>query len=355
MAKAILLLSGGLDSTLVGKLLLQMGIEVEAVNFVSPFCCCSPKSLGCSAARRAADRLGIQVRVFTCGQDYLDIMKRPRFGRGSCMNACLDCRIHMFCRAREYMTETGADFVATGEVLGERPMSQRRKAMELIEQESGLSGRVVRPLSARLLPPSLAEQDGLVDRNQLKAIQGRRRLPQFELAKELGIKEYLCPAGGCLLTDPEFAARFKELLEQDPDFGLHDARLLRLGRHFRLPSGTKAIVGRDEQENAHIERAARTDDWLLLPHGVPGPSVLCRGSSAERDLQIASGLLATYTTKSGPKMDVEVRRVNGSVEARLLSEVAPLEKETVAQWRIGTARPCATVKQEASVGFRQKS
>jgi len=196
MAKAILLLSGGLDSTLAGKLLLEMGIEVEAVNFTSPFCQCTPRSLGCSAAKRAAEQLGISVRVFACGADYLEVIKHPRFGRGSGMNPCLDCRIYMFSRARTYMAETGADFIATGEVLDERPMSQRRQAMEIIEYESGLSGFIVRPLCARLLPPSIPEQKGVVDRQKMKDFQGRRRRPQFDLASAFGLKDYLCPAGG---------------------------------------------------------------------------------------------------------------------------------------------------------------
>ena len=305
MPKAILLLSGGLDSTLAGKLLLELGVEVEAVNFTSPFCQCSPKLLGCSAARLAAERLGIPVKVFGCGADYLDVIKRPRFGRGSGMNACIDCRVFMFSRARRYMTECGADFVATGEVLGERPMSQRRQAMELIERESGLQGLIVRPLSAKLLAPSKPEEDGLIDRERLHAIQGRRRLPQFDLARELGVKDYLCPAGGCLLTDKEFAARFRDLLAHEPEFGLSDARLLRFGRHFRLASGAKVVVGRDEAENQDIERLAREGDMLLILMTVPGPTVLCRGSRAEDDVALAAGLIGAYT-KGGTTLDVQV-------------------------------------------------
>lgn len=346
MAKAILLLSGGLDSTLAGKLLLQMGIEVEAVNFFSPFCNCTPKSAGCSAARSAAAQLGIPVRVFACGQDYLEAMKRPRFGRGKHMNACLDCRIHLFSRAREYMLECKADFIATGEVLGERPMSQHKKAMEIIARESGLADHVVRPLCAQLMPPSLPEREGLVDREQLLAIQGRRRLPQIALAKELGIQDYLCPAGGCLLTDKEFAGRFKELLAHEPGFGLKDARLLRYGRHFRLPGSTKAIVGRNEEENLVLERAAQTDDLLLTPLNVPGPSVLCRGKEAEPEIRLAAALLTTYANKRGPHMDIEVRRGTDASASHILKAVAPLAKEVVAQWLIGATGRQASKTQE---------
>lgn len=343
MAKAILLLSGGLDSTLAGKLLLDMGVEVEGLNFVSPFCQCTPKSLGCSAAKRSAEQLGIVVRVLACNEEYLESIKHPRFGRGRGVNACLDCRIHMFSRAREYMTECGADFIATGEVLGERPMSQRRQAMEIIERESGLDGLVVRPLCARLMPPSIPEQKGIIDREQLKSIQGRRRQPQMELASELGIKDYLCPAGGCLLTDSEFSARFRDLMEYKPDFGMSDARLLRMGRHFRLPSGVKVVVGRNESENNVIERSAKIDDVLLFPQIVPGPSVLCQKPSGMDDITLAAGLLATYT-KGGAKVDIEVRDGQNGEDTQVLQGVEPLSKDITAPWWISTKRPQTTLR-----------
>ena len=337
MAKAILLLSGGLDSTLAGKLLMEMGVEVEAINFVSPFCQCTPTSLGCSAARRAAEQLDIPVHVFSCGSDYLDVVKHPRFGRGSGVNPCLDCRIHMFSRARAFMEERGADFVATGEVLGERPMSQRRQAIELIEREAGLEGLIVRPLSGGLLPASNAEREGLVRHTELMAISGRSRKPQFALARQLGIKDYLCPAGGCLLTDPEFAARFRDLLEHEPEFGVEDARLLRHGRHFRLPGGTKVVVGRHEEENDSIERAQREGDVALVPVGVTGPTVLCRGPRSEQDVRIAAGLLASYT-KGGREISVEVRERPGVAEGRRLDHVQPIDRATADGWRIASAR-----------------
>jgi len=330
LVKAILLLSGGLDSTLAGKVLLEIGVEVEAISFVSPFCQCTPKSLGCPAAKRSAEQLGIDVQVIACGREYLEVVKHPRFGRGSGMNPCLDCRTYMFSRARTCMIERGADFIATGEVLGERPMSQRQEAMALIERESGLQGLIVRPLCAQLLEPSLPEKRGLVDRARLKAIRGRCRRPQMQLADELGLKDYLCPAGGCLLNDPEFSARFRDLLEHDPDFRLDDARLLRLGRHFRLPSGTKVVMGRREEENGALERAARPGDVLLVPTNVPGPSVLCQGSADESDVVLAARLLAAYT-KTPDR--VHVQATNGRTE--LLKGLPPLSREDASQWRVG--------------------
>jgi len=343
MTKAILLLSGGLDSTLGGALLVQLGIEVEGINFVSPFCQCTPKSLGCPASTRAAEQLGIDVHVSACGQEYLEVVKYPRFGRGRGMNPCIDCRIHMFSRAREHMIERSADFVATGEVLGERPMSQRRRALEIIERESGLSGQIVRPLSARLLPPSLPERKGMVDRSKLKAIQGRRRLPQIDLANELGLSDHLCPAGGCLLTDREFAARFSDLLAHNPDFGVGDARLLRHGRHFRLPSGTKVVVGRNESENAFIEGAAYVDDILLVPFGITGPSVLCRGVEDRGDIALAAGIMAAYT-KGGTTIDIEVRDYQAGNGPEILRGVQPYDRAVAARCRVRATRVQAALE-----------
>ena len=336
MVKAVLLLSGGLDSTLAGKILLDIGIEVEAINFVSPFCRCSPKSLGCSAAQKAAEQLGISVKVFATGVKYLEIIKQPRFGRGKGMNPCLDCRIHFFSRAKEHMRASSADFIATGEVLGERPMSQRRHAMELIERKSGLSGLVLRPLCAKLFPPTKPEQEHLVDRNRLLTIQGRCRKPQLELAEKLGIKEYLCPAGGCLLTDPEFSARFRDLLENTPGFGINDVNILKRGRHFRLPGGSKAVVGRNELENTVIENLALAGDLLLIPRALPGPSVLCRGNISRDDMHLAAGLVATYT-KGGIIIDVEIKTPRRSENMHCIRDVIPLDKNTVSRWRIGIA------------------
>ena len=331
MPKALLLLSGGLDSTLAGKLLLELGIEVEAVNFTSPFCRCTPKSLGCSAARRAAGQLGIPVHVFGTGADYLEMVKRPRFRRGSGVNPCIDCRILIFTRSRNHMAETGADFIATGEVLGERPMSQKLDAMRLIERESGLAGKVLRPLSARLLEPSEPEKAGLVDRERLLAIQGRSRKPQMALARELGVTDYLCPAGGCLLTEREFAARFRDMMEHEPDFGLREARLLGLGRHFRIPEAGKAIVGRNSGENEALVAAQSSGELLLQPMGVPGPSALCRPAVAEA----AASLVAAYT-ESGTVVDVVATAFGGgkAVPKRVLPGVQPVDRTIAAGWRV---------------------
>jgi tRNA-uridine 2-sulfurtransferase len=227
------------------------------------------------------------------------------------MNACLDCRIHLFSRAKEFMGEIGAAFVATGEVLGERPMSQRRDAMRIIEREAGLDGMVVRPLSAQHFEPTQVEQDGLVARDRFLAIQGRSRKPQIQLAEDFGIKDYPCPAGGCLLTDKIFAMKFRELLEHQPDFGLKEARLLKYGRHFRLPGGAKIIVGRDVKENLILENQRGEEDIVMMARDVPGPTALAPGNIAPQDQKTAMRILAAYVKSS--ELNLWIRITKGVV------------------------------------------
>lgn len=334
MSKALLLLSGGLDSTLAGKLLIDQGIEVEAINFVSLFCRCSPKNGGCSAARNAAEMLGIPVTVRSMGEAYLDLIKAPRYGRGKGMNPCIDCRIFMFSAARAYMEETGADFIATGEVVGERPMSQNKRAMQLIERKAGLTDIIVRPLSAKLFPPGGPEREGLVDRERLVGISGRRRLPQFELAEQIGIDEYLCPAGGCLLTDPSYAARLADLFEHDPECGMPEVLSLSYGRHFRLPSGRKVILGRNEDDNTELVRLAVQGHHLLEPISTTGPSALVGPDAGEEDIRTAAGLLASYT-KGGMVMDMTVQDRVPDGDRRLIQSVSPADMDAARSWLIG--------------------
>jgi len=341
VARALVMLSGGLDSTLVVRLLVDLGLAVEAVHFTSPFCRCTPDSWGCSAAHRAAEASGVAVHVVAGREDYLEVVKRPRFGRGSRMNACIDCRIFMLSRTRELMARLGADFVATGEVLGQRPMSQRRDTMDLIERESGMAGLVVRPLCARLLPPSVPEQKGWIDRSKLLAIQGRSRRPQMELAEARGVRDYPCPAGGCLLNDPQFAERFKDLLEWQPDFGLADARLLKWGRHFRLESGTKVVVGRDEAENGPIEAAAREGDVVLAPVRVPGPTALCLGKPSDGDVETAATLVATFTKSPGP-IELRIKVHGADAAAERTVSATPMSRSWAERWRVGAERKASS-------------
>jgi len=250
--KAVVMLSGGLDSALAVKVLLEQGIHVEAVNFATVFSK-RPKAGRESAAKRMADQLGVQLHTIDISKEQLEIVKSPKFGRGSSMNPCIDCHILMVRKAKELMEKVGAHFVATGEVLGQRPMSQHQRALRLVETESGLKGSLLRPLSAKWLKPTVPERDGLVDRSRLLALRGRSRKPQMELAAKFGITGYETPAGGCILTDKSFGRRLRDLLEHDPDAGLDDLELLKHGsgpdrrRHYS--------VLRQRQRSRHGRRA----------------------------------------------------------------------------------------------------
>ncbi len=303
MTKAIGLLSGGLDSTLTVKLMMNQGIKVTALNFITPFCTCTRK--GCKhEASRIAEKFDIPIKVVAAGGEYIKMVKNPKHGYGKNMNPCIDCRIFMLKKAKEYMEEMGASFLFTGEVLGQRPMSQRREAMTIIEKEAGLEGLILRPLSAQFLKPTIPEKEGLIDREKLFGISGRWRKPQMELAEELGIEDYQCPAGGCRLTDRPFAKRVKEAFEHDED-GIQDMNLLKYGRHFRLPSGVKVIVGRNEEENSIISRFAEEKDLLMEVVGFGSPITLLKGSRNEEDVKMAASVCVRYSNYKG-KAEVRI-------------------------------------------------
>jgi tRNA U34 2-thiouridine synthase MnmA/TrmU len=327
--KAIALLSGGLDSTLAVKLMLEQGIAVEALNFHTPFCQCNTRG-GCEATRVARE-LGFPCRTLGMVDAFFERIRQPRYGYGSGMNPCLDCRILMFSKARQHMVKTGADFVFTGEVVGERPMSQRLDAMRIIERDSGLEGYLLRPLSAKLLPPTVPEQRGLVDRDRLLAIQGRSRKPQMALADVHGIDDYPCPAGGCLLTDRGFARRMRDLVAHEPRFQLNDVNLLRVGRHFRVSPDTKVVVGRNEGENARIVALARAGDLLLEVEGWGSPTTLVRGPAGEREIGLAASMTVRYSDAPG-RAAVRCRRPEA--EETWDVDAAPADETTLDALRL---------------------
>jgi tRNA U34 2-thiouridine synthase MnmA/TrmU len=294
--KALALLSGGLDSTLAIKLMLKQEIDVTALNFTSPFCTCTPKKNGCvHQASLAAKELGIKIKVFNKGEEYLEIIKNPRFGYGKNINPCIDCRIFILKKAKEYMKEIGAHFIVSGEVLGQRPMSQRKDTLNIIERESGLKDLILRPLSAELLKPTIPEKEGWVDRNKLLSISGRSRKIQLSLADSLLLKGYACPAGGCLLTDPEFARKMKDLIEFYPGFILNDCHLLKVGRHFRLSSEAKLIVARNEDENKKLLALAKNEDLIFEVLDFPGPIALLRGKVGFEDIKRSASIDLSYS------------------------------------------------------------
>jgi len=328
--KALVLLSGGLDSTLTVPIMLQQGIELEAINFITPFCTCT-KTKGCrSEAKRVSQELGIPLKVFNISKEYIAILKNPKYGYGSGMNPCIDCRIFMFKKAKAYMEEAKADFIVTGEVLGQRPMSQHRSAMKIIEKESGLEGLVLRPLSAKLFEPTIPEERGWVNREQLLSIYGRSRKPQMALAKDLHINEYPCAAGGCLLTDPQFAKRMKDLLTYTKNPTLNDIHLLKLGRHFRLSEELKIIVGRNEEENKRLSILMSAPDIKIMVVNGKGALVICRGG-VNRDLLLkAASITAKYSDDKG---ESGIRIIDSSGEEEVL-KVAPIDEAELGKLRI---------------------
>jgi len=326
--KAIALLSGGLDSTLAARVVMEQGVELEALNFMTVFCTCTNRGATCLASQKAVETLGIPLKVFNVSEEYLSVVKHPKHGYGRNMNPCIDCRIFMLKKTKTYMAEAGAAFIVTGEVLGQRPMSQRKDAMRLIEKEAELEGLILRPLSAKVLQATVPEKEGWVDREKLLRIQGRSRKPQIELAENYGIHDYPCPAGGCLLTDPGFAKRMKDLMVNRPDFSLNDVHLLKMGRHFRFSHAVKLVVGRNEEENQKIRTFAQGEDILLKVSGLPGPLSLLRGKAEEGDVERAAAITAYYSkAKDLRKVGVSYKRIGDDDYQSLL--VPPVSRGEV--------------------------
>lgn len=295
--KAVALVSGGLDSVLAVKLMLNQGVEVICVNFVSPFCLCD-KGSGCKKKSVAfTEKLNLELKIFNISEPFLEMVKSPRFGYGKNLNPCLDCRIMMLKKSKEFMNEISAHFIITGEVLGQRPMSQNRRAMDLIEKESGLGGLLVRPLSAKLLSLSIPEKEGWINREELLDIEGRSRKRQFALTKEYNISDYSAPAGGCLLTDPDFSLRIRDLVKSNM-LNLHSINLVKNGRYFRISDSFKLVVGRNHEDNQKLMKLAHEGDIILEPEA-KGPIAIGWGNltSTERnneDIDIASQIVAYY-------------------------------------------------------------
>ncbi len=306
--KALGLLSGGLDSSLAVKIMLEMGIEVIAINFLSPFCNCTSKKAGCkSEALKISKQFGIRLKTIFLGEKYLEMVKNPKYGYGKNLNPCVDCRVMMFHDAKKALAEENASFIFTGEVLEQRPMSQRRDTMDIIERDSGLRGLVVRPLSAHFLKPTIPEIKGLIDRDRMLKIRGRSRKVQIALAEEKGIYDYPCASGGCLLTDSHFVGRVKDLYQFQTSYSLNDARLLRVGRHLRLNDICKIIVGRNKEENEKLERLAQRGDYLFRVLGHKGPLVVAKGEIENGTMETISAITVHYSqAPKSTKIPVEI-------------------------------------------------
>lgn len=324
--KALALLSGGLDSTLAVKLILDQGIEVVAINFTSPFCLCGRG--GCGAVE-VTKKFGIPLKVIHCGEEYLDVIRKPKYGYGKNMNPCIDCRIYMLKKAKEYAQEIGAAFIFTGEVIGQRPMSQHKKALDIIETEAGLKGKILRPLSARLLPKTEAETKGWVEREKLLDIRGRSRKKQLELAERYEINDYPCPAGGCLLTYREFANKVKDLFEHKEKITMKDTLLLKVGRHFRF-NKNKIIVGRDEEENKQLRRLKKVDDYSFEVPDCGSPITILQGPKREEAIEMAARLTVRYSDANENEVVVKF----GEEKMSKTITVSKLSKEEIEKLRI---------------------
>lgn len=334
MTLAVGIASGGLDSLLAMHLVRRMGLQVLALHFVTGFEAGLLRRLRADPAtpleapaslHKTAVATGCQTMVVDIREEFLDLLVAPPHGFGRHLNPCLDCKIGMLRHARRIMEERGGELVFTGEVLGQRPMSQHRQALDLIEREAGLCGRLLRPLSGRLLPATEAEQRGVFSREALCAIRGRSRKEQMSLAGSFGLTDYPAPAGGCLLTDPGYAARARALMERRPGRRLRakDPVLLLLGRHLALPGGGRAFIGRDQEENLCLARFAASGA-LCEAREVPGPTTLVEAPYSPADLEAAARLTAWYGKgRARTRVTVDGRSADGQVETLEVTPTFP--------------------------------
>lgn len=307
---AIGLLSGGLDGILAVKVLQEQGVHVKGVTFETPF-------FNAGKARDIARRIDLPLTIINITEKYLVMLRNPKYGYGRNMNPCIDCHAMMLHVAGRMMEETGADFIFTGEVLGQRPMSQTKQSLHIVAKNSGFEGYILRPLSARLLPETIPEQEGNVDRNQLLDIQGRSRKRQLEMARHYNITDYSTPAGGCLLTDPMFSKRLKDLFNHQPDAAVRDIELLKHGRHFRLNDTVKIIVGRHKRDNLAIQDLSQKRDIVIKMVDYPGPIVLIPNGCEEKMLFLAASIGVLYS--DAPNDHEVTARCHHDGSVRLLS------------------------------------
>lgn len=324
--KAVALISGGLDSLLAAKVIMDQGIHVEGINFYTGFCVeghthairkkdkAKPKR---NNALWSAEQLGIPLHIIDVIEPYKKVLINPSHGYGANMNPCLDCKSFMVGQAVEWIKKNDFDFIITGEVIGQRPMSQRRDTMPVIAQESGALDLLLRPLCAKLLPPTLPEKEGWVDREQLLDFNGRTRKPQIALAAKLGFQDFAQPAGGCcFLTDKNYSDRLVDLWQarDSKEYELDDVMLLKIGRHIRPKPHFKLIIGREEGENKFLE-GYRKQFVHLYTTSANGPLVLIEGHVDERDLQLAAEITARYSQgRLEARVTVEAKDRTGLVK-----------------------------------------
>jgi tRNA(Ile)-lysidine synthase TilS/MesJ len=326
--KAFSLLSGGLDSLLATRLIIEQGIEVVGLHFITPFFGYHKKGREEQYQERWNRLYAIRARIIDVSDGYFQVVKHPRYGYGKNFNPCIDCKIFLLSKAKAMMEEEKVDFLVTGEVLGQRPMSQRRDAMRVVERDSGTEGFLLRPLCAKLLNPTQPELRGLVERERLLSITGRSRKPQMELAQRMGIHHYPSPAGGCLLTDPELANRTRKYFSQSPTVTISEALLLQVGRHFKLGENQHLVVGRRKEENKRLIELSQEGDIFLKLRAIPGPLGLFRGREEEAALRLAASIIARYSkAKEQDRVEVEFGKSEENPSERF--DVAPAKDDLI--------------------------
>ncbi len=315
-----------MDGILAAKLVTEQGIEAVTLHFRMPF---APPARRASEERlrKLAEIVGANLVSVEVGEDYLELIKNPEYGYARGLAPCVDCIVYMLKKAKELAKEINADFVFTGEVVGQRSHSQNKRSLKAIEKASGLSGRLLRPLSAKLLDPTIPELTGLIRRERLLDIKGHGRRRQIRLAHEFGIINYAPPAGGCLLMDVNLAARVKDAMAHD-QLGSQEFELLRCGRHFRLDSGAKVVVGRNERENGRLEELATDGDLVCRPVDVMGPVAVLRAKrKTKKDTEIAARICARYSDGE-KKRAVKVDCGGKELKAR------PSAAKDIERWRV---------------------
>jgi len=329
MSKALALFSGGLDSMLAARVVMEQGVEVTALQFITPFFGYRHKGHEDEAAEEFKRKYGIDCVIVDVSREYVTMIRDPKYGYGKNFNPCIDCKIFMMRRAKEMMVSLGADFIVSGEVLGQRPMSQRRDALRIVERDSGLDYYLLRPLCAKLLKPTYPEEHGLIDREKLYDISGRSRKRQMELAAGFGISDYETPAGGCQLTDPILSKRVEWFLRTHDTFEVEDLSLLATGRHFELPGGM-LYVGRNKGENEKIDGLVREGDYIIKVSDRPGPVTLFRGEAGDDTLRLAARITARYSdTKDMEEVPVRITRKGGEVENIIVSRIGEAELDAL--------------------------
>jgi len=344
--QALSLFSGGLDSILATRLVMEQGIEVLAIQFVTPFFNYSILEDIEGHRQKMMEKYGIHVQVVDISKGYLQLLHNPAHGFGKNFNPCIDCKIMMFTRAKAMLKEYGASFLISGEVLGQRPMSQRRDTMNVVERDSGTRSILLRPLCAQLMQETEVEKQGLVDRSKLRKMTGRSRTPQLALAAQYGITDFPAPAGGCVLADPILSRRIKTMYAADSntphaEITVIDIRSLLFGKQFMLPGGGWLILGRDEQENIRLTGLAQREDAVLLMEDWPGPTAVVKkintytsnGTDLEKDLHYAAGLVVRYGRKQPEGKKIGEVSCTLAGEKRLIC-VEALQDEVYAEWNV---------------------